>query len=159
MSAKRGTPVGAIVVLGVLATANIVITQNRPSLFALTGFPHYFAIFSWDSTFGGFALIVVYLAMSVGSIRSFAAAKGRVLAVLAALVGIAITGGAIYASFDKVPRPTLYAPYAALGVLVVGILIALFTKGRTPAAMHLEDLAVNPELARLEPLRVASPKR
>ncbi|HEV3213979.1 MAG TPA: APC family permease [Acidimicrobiales bacterium] len=158
VSRRRGTPVGAIVVLGVLAAANVVIASDWTRLFALPNTPHYFAIFAWDSTFGGFALVVVYLLMCVGSIRSFLPAPGRLLAMLAALVGIAITGGAIYASFYKVAKPTIYAPYAALGVLVVGIVIAVATKGRTPAAMHLEDLAVNPELARLEPLTVATPQ-
>jgi amino acid transporter len=157
VSRRRGTPAAAIAVLGILAAANVLITVHWTSLFALPDTPHYFAIFAWDSTFGGFALVVVYLLMCVGSIRSFLMKPGRVLAVFAALVGIAITGGAIYASFYKVARPTIYAPYAALGVLVVGIVIAVVTKGRTPAAMHLEDLAVNPELARLEPLRVEDP--
>jgi len=157
VSRRRGTPVAAIVVLGVLATINVLISVHWTSLFALPNTPHYFAIFAWDSTFGGFALVVVYLLMCVGSIRSFLFKPGRVLAVLAAVVGIAITGGAIYASFYKVSKPTIYAPWAALGVLVVGIVIAFATKGRTPAAMHLEDLAVNPELARLEPLTVVPP--
>jgi amino acid transporter len=157
VSPKRGTPIGAIAVLGVLAVANVVISERWTSLFALPNTPHYFAIFVWDSTFGGFALVVVYLLMCVGSIRSFLTKPGRVLALLAALIGITITGGAIYASFYKVAKPTIYAPYAALGVLVVGVVIAVATKGRTPAAMHLEDLAVNPELARLEPLSVVAP--
>ena len=36
--------------------------------FALAGFPHYFSLFVWCSTFGGFALLVVYLMMSVGAL-------------------------------------------------------------------------------------------
>jgi len=158
VSRRRGTPVGAIVVLGVLAVANVIIAADWNGLFALAGFPHYYSIFAWDSTFGAFALVVVYLLMCVGSIRSFITEEGRALALLAALIGIAITGGAIYASFYKVTRPTLYAPYAALGVLVVGVAIAVATRGRTPAAMHLSDLAVNPDLARSEPLTVATPQ-
>ncbi len=49
-------------------------------LFALPATPHYFALFAWGSTFGGFALVVVYLLMAVGSLRSFAHAPGRVSA-------------------------------------------------------------------------------
>ena len=137
-----------------MAALNIVLTQDWTRLFSLTGYPHYFAIFSWDSTFGGFALVCVYLLMCFGAIVSFWSKPGRVLAVLAAVVGIAVTAGAIFGSFDKVPKPTLYAPFAALGVLVLGFLIAFGTRGRRPASLHLEDLAVNPELARLEPLQV-----
>lgn len=154
VSKRHGTPVAAMLLLGVLATVNIVLTQTWTGLFAQAGLAHYFSMFLWDSTFGGFALICVYFLMCVGSIVSFATEKGRVISILAALVGIAITAGAIWASFYKVTRPTLYAPYGALGVLVVGFLIALLTRGRKPASLHLEDLAVNPDLARMEPLQV-----
>jgi hypothetical protein len=92
--------------------------------------------------------------MCFGSIFTFMRQKGRWLALLAALVGIAITGGAIFGSFDKVTRPTLYAPISGLCVLGLGFGVAFLTKGRTPASLHLADLAVNPELARLEPLQV-----
>lgn len=154
VSKRHGTPFAAMLLLGVLAAVNIVLTQTWKGLFAQAGVAHYFAVFLWDSTFGGFALVCVYFLMCVGSIVSFSTSKGRILAVLAALVGIAITGGAIWASFYKVTRPTLYAPYGALGVLVVGFAISFVTKGRTPASLHLEDLAVNPDLARAEPLQV-----
>src|SRR6202035_5308822 len=40
VSRRRGTPVGAIVVLGVLAVANVVIAADWTRLFALPGFPH-----------------------------------------------------------------------------------------------------------------------
>jgi amino acid transporter len=154
VSSRRGTPVAAIGVLAVLATVNVVLTQTWSGLFALPGTPHYFSIFSWDSTFGSFALVVVYLVLCVGAAWSFRRASGVVATMLAALIGVAIMGGAIYASFDGVHSPTIWAPWSAIGVLVVGILIAVGTKGRTPAAMHLKDLAVNPELARLESPRL-----
>ncbi len=154
VSKRHGTPFAAMVALGVLASVNIVLTQNWQGLFAQPPNPHYFAIFLWDSTFGGFALVCVYFLMCVGSIVSFATKEGRVLTIFAAIVGIAITVGAIWASFYKVTRPTLYAPYGALGVLVAGFLIAFLTRGRKPASLHLEDLAVNPDLARMEPLQV-----
>jgi amino acid transporter len=154
VSKRRGTPFGALIVLLVLAVVNIVLTQNWSGLFALAGSPHYFAMFAWDSTFGAFALVCVYLFMCFGSIVSFMNQKGRWLALLAAVVGIVITGGAIFGSFDKVTRPTLYAPVAGLCVLALGFVVAFLTRGRTPASLHLSDLAVNPELARLEPLAV-----
>jgi amino acid transporter len=156
VSKRRGTPFGALLALLVLAVVNIVLTQNWKGLFALSGTPHYFAIFAWDSTFGAFALVCVYLFMCFGSIFTFMHQKGRWLALLAAAVGILITGGTIFGSFDKVTRPTLYAPISGLCVLALGFGIAYVTKGRTPASLHLADLAVNPELARIEPLKVAA---
>lgn len=151
-----GTPVAAIALLGVVAAANVVVTQNWARLFAMPPAPHYFAIFVWDSTFGGFALVCVYLLLCFGAIVSFWSRPGKVLALLAAGAGIAVTAGAIFGSFDKVPKPTLYAPIAGLGVLAVGFAVAYLTKGRAPASLHIEDLAVNPELARLEPLQVTA---
>ena len=154
MSKRYETPLGAICfVVGAVVVA-VILDQFAPSLFALPATPHYFALFAWGSTFGGFALVVVYLLMAVGSIRSFAKSQGRLLIFLAALVGIAITGGAIYGSFYKVTSPTIIAPWCALIWLAVGLIIAFASKGRTQASMHLPDLAANPDLARTEPLTV-----
>jgi amino acid transporter len=154
VSKRYETPLGAICfVVGAVGVA-VILDQFAPSLFALPQTPHYFALFAWGSTFGGFALVVVYLLMAVGSIRSFARAQGRFLIFFAALVGIAITGGAIYGSFYKVTSPTIVAPWCALIWLAVGLLVAFASKGRTQASMHLPDLAANPDLARTEPLTV-----
>jgi hypothetical protein len=73
---------------------------------------------------------------------------------LAALVGIAITGGAIYGSFYKVTSPTILAPWYAIIWLAIGLIVAFVSKGRKQASMHLPDLAANPDLARAEPLTV-----
>ena len=89
-------------------------------LFALPSTPHYFALFAWGSTFGGFALVVVYLLMSVGSLRTFATSERRVSVTVSAVLGILITGGAIFGSFYKVTSPTILAPWFALGLLVLG---------------------------------------
>ncbi len=141
VSKRYETPLGAICfVVGAVGVA-VILDQFAPSLFALPQTPHYFALFAWGSTFGGFALVVVYLLMAVGSIRSFARAQGRFLIFFAALVGIAITGGAIYGSFYKVTSPTIVAPWCALIWLAVGLIVAFASKGRTQASMHLPDLA------------------
>ena len=102
--------------------------------------PHYFSLFAWGSTFGGFALVVVYLLMAVGSLRNFAASPGRVRLVVSAVIAIAITAGAIYGSFYKVTRPTIYAPWIALAVLVIGFASTFVTRARRPASSELSDL-------------------
>ncbi len=69
VSKKYGTPTGAIVLMMVVMAGFIALNEFWEDLFALPGFPHYFSIFVWASTFGGFALVVVYLLMSVGAFR------------------------------------------------------------------------------------------
>jgi hypothetical protein len=114
-------------------------------LFALPSTPHYFALFAWGSTFGGFALVVVYLLMSVGSLRTFATSERRVSVTVSAVIGILITGGAIFGSFYKVTSPTILAPWFALGLLVLGFASTWVLRARRSAAAALTDL--NPKTA------------
>jgi amino acid transporter len=140
VSKKHGTPLGATVFVVAASLATLAINQWWTGLFALPGLPHYFALFAWGSTFGGFALVVVYLLMSVGALRSFGAAPGRGALVVAAVIGIVITAGAIFASFYKVQSPTIWAPWGAIGLLVVGLLITFVLPGRPAARREMADL-------------------
>src|SRR2546428_13693083 len=70
VSSRFGTPSGAIVFLTVVNLLFIAAGEWWKGLFALPPpTPHYFAIFSWASTFGAFALVVVYALMAIGSLR------------------------------------------------------------------------------------------
>jgi len=51
-----------------------------------------------------------------------------------------ITAGAIYASFYKVQAPTIYAPWGAVGLFVVGLVISFVLPGRQAARRELADL-------------------
>jgi hypothetical protein len=51
--------------------------------------------------------------------------------VVSAVIGIVITGGAIFGSFYRVTSPTIVAPWLALALLVVGF---ASTFVRAPAA-------------------------
>ena len=102
-------------------------------LFALPETPHYEALFSWGSTFGGFALVVVYLLMAIGSPRSFAHSPRRLWLVLSAVLAILITAGAIFGSFYKVTSPTVLAPWFALAVLVIGFASTWVARARRSA--------------------------
>jgi hypothetical protein len=79
--------------------------------------------------------------MSIGALRGLAddAEKGKL--VIAAILGLLITGAAIFGSFYKVPSPTILAPWYAVIWLVVGIVAALLVKGRAPASGVLADLS------------------
>ena len=41
-----------------------------------------------------------------------------------------MSGGAIFGSIYKVTRPTVLAPYAAIGWFVVGLVVAMLVRGR-----------------------------
>jgi amino acid transporter len=140
-SKRHGSPLGAGAFVIGAAIVVLLVNQFWTSLFALPATPHYFALFAWGSTFGGFALVVVYLLMCVGSLRSFAASKRRVSIVVSAIVGIVITGGAIFGSFYKVTSPTIEAPYYALALLCVGFASTFLLRARESASTQLPDLS------------------
>src|SRR5579863_3669389 len=70
-SKRYDSPLGATVFLVGASLLTLAVDVWWKGLFALPATPHYFALFAWGATFGGFALVVVYLLMAVGSLRSF----------------------------------------------------------------------------------------
>lgn len=140
VSEKHGTPLGAIVFLVIVQAVLIVASEKWTGLFALEGLPHYFSLFVWCSTFGGFALLVVYFLMSMGAIRGLAADPEKVKLAICVILGLLITGAAIFGSFYKVPSPTILAPIYAVIWFVLGLIIMSFAKGREPASQALGDL-------------------
>jgi amino acid transporter len=137
---RAGTPTGAILLLIAVQVLLILAAEANDTLLSLPGLPHYFSVFAWGATFGAFALLVVYFLMSVGGLVGLTAAEGRAGVVVAAIVGIVVTAGAIIGSFYKVPSPTLLAPVYALVWFAVGIAYMAAVKGREPASRALEDL-------------------
>jgi amino acid transporter len=140
VSKRRGTPLGATVFVAGAALVVLLVNQAWTGLFALPATPHYFAMFAWESTFGGFALVVVYLLMSIGSLRNFRHLPQRVRAVVSAVLGILITGGAIFGAFYKVTSPTILAPWLALGLLAIGLASTWVARSRDSASTRLADL-------------------
>jgi len=139
-SKRHDSPLGATVFLIGASLLTLLVNQFWTGLFALPATPHYFAMFAWGSTFGGFALVVVYLLMAVGSLRSFADAPSRVWLAISAVLAIVITAGAIFGSFYKVTSPTILAPWFALAVLVVGFASSFVTRAPRSASAELADL-------------------
>jgi len=137
---KYGTPIGAIVFLLVVQAVLIFVAEANDTLLALPGLPHYFSVFAWAATSGAFALLVVYFLMSIGGLFGLTDPQGRVGVIVAALVGIVVTGAAIFGSFYKVPSPTLLAPIYALVWGIVGLVYMVLVKGREPASATLPDL-------------------
>jgi amino acid transporter len=141
VSASRGTPVGAIAFVSLWSLAMVILTKARPDTFALTGYPPYFSMFSWLSSFGAFALVVVYAAMSIGAFKGLADHQNRAAVAVASLVGLAVAAGAIFGAIYKVPSPTKLVVYYALGWLILGVIVTLTAKGREPASQVLSDLS------------------
>jgi amino acid transporter len=140
VSKRYGTPVAAIVLLMVVQAILIVVSEANDTLLALPGLPHYFSVFVWCATFGGFALLVVYFLMSIGAFRGVGEDKATAGLIIAALVGIAITAAAIFGSFYKVTSPTLLAPWSAVIWFAIGLVYMALVKGREPASDALADL-------------------
>jgi amino acid transporter len=140
VSQRFGTPTGAIAVLIAVQALLILASEEWESLFALEGLPHYFSLFVWCSTFGGFALLVVYFLMSAGGLAGLRDHERYGSLVVASVLGLVITGAAIFGAFYKVTSPTLLAPIYALAWFFIGLLYMFFVKGREPASQALEDL-------------------
>jgi amino acid transporter len=126
----RNTPLVASTVVVAADVVVIAVTQWWNGLFALPQTPHYVAMFSWLAAFGGFALAVIYLLMSVGALRGLRDHERQWAVWLAAIVGIVVTAGAIYGSIYKVAKPTIYAPYAAIAILLIGLIVAFVRAGK-----------------------------
>ncbi|GAA4352103.1 APC family permease [Angustibacter luteus] len=136
----RGTPLVASTFVLAFGLLVILVTKFWTALFALPETPHYASIFYWASTFGGFALATIYFLMSIGALRGLSDTPKRALLYLAAVVGIVITLAAMFGSVYKVTAPTIYAPYAALGVFVVGLALTWVMPGRAPASTQFGEL-------------------
>ncbi|HKA96788.1 MAG TPA: amino acid permease [Streptosporangiaceae bacterium] len=142
-SKRHGTPLGATVLITGLSLLVLLVNQYWTGLFALPKTPHYFAMFAWGSTFGGFALIVVYLLMSVGALQKAAQFPGREGMRVSAIIAILVTAGAIFGSFYKVTNPTILAPWFAIVLFGIGLAATGLFPGRPAASLRLADLSAS----------------
>jgi amino acid transporter len=137
---SQGTPTGAIVLLIAMQALWILLAEANDTIFVLPDLPHYSSIFSWGATFGAFALIVVYLVLSVSGLVGLARDEGYPGVVVASLVGMAVSAAAIFGSFYKVPSPTVLASWYALIWGAIGLVYMLAVRGRQPASHALPEL-------------------
>jgi amino acid transporter len=137
----RGTPlVSGLVVMGFYAVT-IAVTIGWHGFVAQKGLPHYVAVFSWFSTFGPFALALIYLLMCVGAIRGLRTHASNAKIYLAAAVGIVVTGAALFGSIYKVASPLSWAPWTALIVFGIGLVAALINRhSRVPVTTTFDPL-------------------
>jgi amino acid transporter len=135
----KGTPMGASNFVMFIYAIVITLTVTT-SIFAIPGLPHYVAIFSWFSTYGGFAIAVIYLLISVGALIGLRDRGKTVVLWLASGAGFLVTAGAIFGSIYKVTAPTIEAPYTAAVVLFIGLVIAATMKYTPRAETDFSEL-------------------
>lgn len=120
---RHGTPLGSSAfVVGVYAVIILLVAWS--TAFAIPGLPEYVSMFSWMSTFGGFSIAAIYLLIAVGALRGLRHKEKLWQLYLACLVGGLVTAAAIYGAIYKVTAPTVWAPYAAIVILIVGLVAA-----------------------------------
>jgi amino acid transporter len=140
VSATRGTPVGAIVFVELVSVVMVVLSEGWDDLFAIPKTPHYLAMFQWLSTFGGFALMIVYGLMALGSFNGLADHRNRAGVIIASVVGLVVSVGAVYGGIYRQQNPfDLVWMYVAVWA-VLGAIVTLLVRGRAPARRVLGDL-------------------
>lgn len=140
VSRTRGTPLGAIVFVEAFSVLMVLFAELWDGLFAVPQTPHYFALFAWLSTFGGFALMIVYGLLALGAFRGLADHPNRPAVVVGGVIGLAIAVGAIFGGIYKQPNPYNLVWIYAVAWLVLGLVVTAFVKGREPASEVLADL-------------------
>jgi amino acid transporter len=136
----RGTPWNAGLIVLVFFAVVIVLTRQDVGLFAVHGQPHYFAMFSWGSSFGGLALAVIYLLLCLGAIKGLRNHPSQAKVWLAVAVGVAVTAAAIFGAVYQVPAPTIWAAWAVVGVFVVGLVLGFAVPGEQTAHTSYDEL-------------------
>ncbi|MET7619157.1 APC family permease [Streptomyces sp. NPDC005408] len=134
VNARRSTPTGGAVFVGAVYLAVIGMSHLFPKAVALPRAPSYIATYSWFSTFGIFCLVAIYLMMAIGAPRGLRDHERPWLVWLCSAVGALLTAGALFGAFYKVPSPTVYATYFALGWFAVAVVIAQVVGRRRSAA-------------------------
>jgi amino acid transporter len=137
---RRGLPLVASIWVLAFALIEVAATHWWTGLFALPNTPHYAAMFYWGSTFGSFALALIYFLMSMGALRGLRGATKPRLNVVASVVGMLVTAAAVFGSVYEVPKPAIYAPWAAAVMFVAGIVLTWVMPGRTPATTNFDEL-------------------
>jgi len=137
----RGTPLRASVVVVVIFVAFIAVSKYLPHLFALPATPHYFAMFSWFSSLGGFALAFIYLLVSVGAIKGLADHPDKWKVYLAVVVSVLVTVGAMFGAWYQVPAPTVWVVWTAIGLFLIGLVLSFVMPGPQTPHTSFDELA------------------
>jgi amino acid transporter len=147
---KGGNPIGAALLVAVVSAAWVLATLAVDGLLTngihtVFQTPHEVAVFQWISTLGAFLIMSVYGIMALGAFPGLSDHPNKVGLVIAGLIGIAVSVGALYGAIYKQPVPFDRIWLWALGWALVGVLVTFAMKGREPARRALADLSTGEE--------------
>jgi amino acid transporter len=140
VSRTRGTPIGAIVFVEAVSLVMVGFAEFWDALFALPQTPHYFAMFLWLSTFGGFSLMVVYGVMALGAFWGLRDHPNIAGVAIAGIVGAVTAGGAVFGGIYRQTNPNNLVWVYALGWAVLGAIVVLAVQGRQRASEAVSEL-------------------
>ncbi len=132
VSGRYGTPYVAIVTVVLVAVVEIIAVRASHGIIALNGLPEYFPFFLWLAQYGSLSLAVLYAAVSLAGLFGLWGKVNPAALVVAVVVGLAITGLAIFSAVCKVPAPlnTVTAWWGGWAILGALITIGLVATGR-----------------------------
>jgi amino acid transporter len=142
---RRGNPIAAAAVVAIVSAFFVFWTRASDTLFT-NGIqvdfqtPHPVAVFQWLSTFGGFALMIVYGVMALGAFVGLHDHPNQVGVWIAGLLGLAIAVLAIFGAIYKQPVPFNLVWMAVVAWVVLGAIVMLLVRGREPASEALDEL-------------------
>ena len=144
---KRGTPVAAIVFVEAVSLLMVGLAEFNDGIFAqAVRLPHYFEMFAWLSTFGGFALMLVYALLAFGAFFGLRQGTNYVGIVIAALVGCVISLLAVFGGIYKQSAPFDFVWKCVVVWALIGLVFALAMRGRPPASQVLDELHSDEEM-------------
>jgi len=97
-------------------------------------------MFNWGSAFGGLALTVIYLLLCAGAVRGLRDHPAQWKVWLAVVVGVLVTAAAVFGAIYKVPTPTIWAAWAVVAALAVGLIMAYAVPGVQTAHTAYREL-------------------
>lgn len=137
----RGTPIGAIAFVAAISVVMVGLSEFADDLFAIEPRqPHSFEMFAWLSTFGAFAIMLVYGLMALGAFRGLANHPSRAGVVISATAGTLIAVGAVFGAIYKQAAPNSLVWKVVLAWTILGLIVTIAVKGREPASHALADL-------------------
>jgi amino acid transporter len=137
----RGTPAGATAFVALVSVVMVALSELSDDLFAMEPRqPHAFEMFAWLSTFGAFAIMLVYGLMALGAFKGLADHANRAGVYVSAIAGTAIAAAAVFGGIYKQLPPNSLVWKAVLVWAVLGLVVTMVVKGREPASTALADL-------------------
>jgi amino acid transporter len=140
VSPRHGTPVAATVITVASVVVTALVVRFSHGLLGLGDFPEWFPMFVWLAGFGSLALAAVYALVAVGGLRGLWAVENRTILLIAGILGLAVSLGAIFGSVYKTTSPTNRIPLAVGIIAVIGIVLALTVRGRPMASKKVGQL-------------------